>query len=252
MRRLQVLFISLALLGSLAPLSSAMAAALGSFDVSDQVFGKGKPAREAPAANAPAASSTSAVPGEDVVLKASRLYEQGKYAEANALLTEAAEKGDERAAFGLGMMAVRGQGKNGKEDYKAAEKWWLQSARAGNPEAQFQLGLLYNSGFLGGANNSAAREWWEKSAAKGHGDAMYCLGRMYAQGEGVKKDQAKAAEWYGKAAQLGHPDAQYQLAMMYAQGEGVPQDKGKAKEWLGKAAQNKHPLARQALDHFEK
>ncbi len=191
-------------------------------------------------------------PGGDPVRHASQLYQHGRTDEARAVLEAAAQKNDERAYFGLGLMAARGENKAKKPDYKDAEKWWKQSAASGNPEAQFQLGMLYSGKFLGAPNMEEARDYWTQAANKGHGDAMYCLGRMYNTGDGVGKDLPQSASWYEKAARLGHPDAQYQYALMLSKGEGVPQDVNKAREWLQKAQQAQHPKAKKALEDLGK
>lgn len=76
----------------------------------------------------------------------------------------------------------------------------------------------------------------KRDAEAGNADAQYNLGEMYESGDGVPKDSAKAVEWYQKAAAQGNAGAQSLLGVMYAFGEGVPKDSAKAVEWYQKAA----------------
>ena len=69
----------------------------------------------------------------------------------------------------------------------------------------------------------AAKEL-QPAAQAGDPEAQFHLGLMHDFGKGVQLDHAKAAALYRKAAEQGHADAQYHLAVSYDDGEGVPQD----------------------------
>jgi TPR repeat protein len=120
---------------------------------------------------------------------------------------------------------------------------WLKDAEAGNPEAEFNLGLVYLHGDGTPKDPAKAAAWFEKSAIHGYAEAQFRLGRMYARGEGVPTDPAKALGWIEKAAGQGHAQAQFDLAGMYARGEGVSTDPAKAVEWMEKAAAQGHAKA---------
>ena len=83
-----------------------------------------------------------------------------------------------------------------------------------------------------------AVEWFLKAAEQGTATAQFNLGLMYETGRGVRQDYAQAAGWFRKAAEQGDAYAQHNLALMYAFGRGVPQNYTIAKEWLGKACTN--------------
>jgi TPR repeat protein len=120
---------------------------------------------------------------------------------------------------------------------------WVKDAEAGNPEAEFNLGLVYLQGDGTPKDAAKAAAWLEKSALQGYAEAQFRLGRMYARGEGVPADPAKAFAWTERAAGQGHAEAQFDLAGMYARGEGVPMDPAKAVEWMEKAATQGHAKA---------
>ncbi len=50
-----------------------------------------------------------------------------------------------------------------------------------------------------------------KQAEAGNANAQFNLGSMYETGSGVRQDYAEAAKWYRKAAERGDARAQYNL-----------------------------------------
>ncbi len=143
-------------------------------------------------------------------------------------------------------------------DYATALKEWKAAAQKGQPEAEYDLGLLYAKGLGVARDLSVAQQWYEAAALQGNSQAEFSLGQMYAQGWGIPPDEgaavrwmematngnsedtdlawlpiegygvqvdyAKAAYWYRLAADQGHPEAQFELAELYSQGRGVPRD----------------------------
>jgi len=121
-----------------------------------------------------------------------------------------------------------------------------KKAEAGDAQAQYDLGLMYETSgpfddlnkinYQISGNIAKAVEWYQKSAAQGNPNAQYNLGVLYDNGKGVTKDSAKSVEWWQKAAAQGHVEAQYNLGVTYQKGEGAPKDAAKAVEWYQKAA----------------
>ena len=60
----------------------------------------------------------------------------------------------------------------------------------------------------------AAVELYRKSASAGNTDAMFQLGRLYERGEGVKKDDSEALRWFRLAATGGHKAAGQRVAQL--------------------------------------
>jgi localization factor PodJL len=81
-------------------------------------------------------------------------------------------------------------------DYERALRHLLPCARAGDPIAQFEVGV------------------------------------MYGYGRGVPQDDAEAVRWFRPAAEYGVPEAQFNLGVAYANGWGVPQDDVLAYMWF--------------------
>lgn len=173
-------------------------------------------------------------------------YGKGDYAKAVSLLTPAAEKGSARAAFSLGLMAMRGHGM--PLSTENAEKWWIRSARGGFPDAQYHLGFMHHRSLRGPRNPELVAKLWSLAAAQGQGDAMYWLGFLYRSGDGVAKDAKKSLKMFTDAANLGHPGAAYEVGLLYKYGRGgVTKNTAKAKQLLQKAAAAGSVQARQEL-----
>jgi len=73
-------------------------------------------------------------------------------------------------------------------------------------------------------------------ATAGDPQAQYTLGFMYNNGEGVLQDDLEAVAWYHRAAEQRHMDAQFELGLMYGSGRGVPKDDVEVYKWLNLAA----------------
>ena len=100
---------------------------------------------------------------------------------------------------------------------------WGPAADGGDPEAQFQLGLLLINSGEGLRNPARAVQLFSEAAENGHVEAQYSLGVVHQQGIEVAVDAAEAAYWYGRAAEAGHAPAQCNLAGLYESGTGVSQ-----------------------------
>jgi len=111
-------------------------------------------------------------------------------------------------------------------------------------EAEFRLGVMFESGHATGHKNATtAALWYKRAAEHGHPQAQTDLGYLYEYGIGVSQDDQAAVYWYGKAAEQGYNYGQRNLGMMYARGRGVPQDNALAIQWVEKAAQQGHSQA---------
>lgn len=68
------------------------------------------------------------------------------------------------------------------------------AARAGDAEAQYQLGSWYMDGALQ-SDRVAGVAWIQKAAEQGHPSAQYVLGMAYWSGEGPDKCLISAYKW---------------------------------------------------------
>jgi hypothetical protein len=110
-----------------------------------------------------------------------------------------------------------------------------QAAEQGDPEAQVQLGLLYEQGQGVERNLDEASRWFQLAAEQGYAPAQANLGDLYEFGDGIRSNKA-AAHYYRLAAKQGYRDAQLDLARLYEQGKGLPPDAVQAWLWYSLAA----------------
>lgn len=124
-----------------------------------------------------------------------------------------------------------GMDANLRHDYKTSFRLLNKSAQQGNTEAQFYIGLMYDTGQGIPQDSAKAVEWYRLAAQQRHTKAQLMLAGMYSLGKRVLQDKAEAVKWYRLAAQQGDASAQYHLGFNYYTGQGVPQDYVKAHLW---------------------
>jgi uncharacterized protein len=138
-----------------------------------------------------------------------------------------------------------------RKDYPTAVRLLEPLARAGQPQAQTRLGLLYYHGHGVRESDAVALQWFEKAARQGWAEAQFQLGNMHAYGlAAVPADQHPAriaAQWYFEAARQGHAEAQYSLGILFLTGSGVQQSATEANKWIAAAAAQGHADAKAYL-----
>ena len=90
---------------------------------------------------------------------------------------------------------------------------------------------------------SAAFALYKEKAEQGDVEAQFNVGVMCETGWSVPVDNKKAVRWYREAAQQGHADAQIRLGMLYYLGVGAHQSDIKGQKWMREAAKQNHLLA---------
>ena len=109
-------------------------------------------------------------------------------------------------------------------DYATALQEWTPLAESGNVIAQYNLGIMYDSGQGVIQDYKEAAKWYKLAAEQGYANAQLNLGRMYNYGEGVIRDYKEAVKWYRFAAERGNANAQHNLGILYYNGQGVIED----------------------------
>ena len=195
-------------------------------------------------------------------------------------MAQAATPGAAAGDFFAGYEAFR------RGDYAAAQAAWAPLARAGDIDAQFNLGALYESGFGTAADLEKAAHWYRQAASRrlaparvalmrlhqagaldadaeedpvalleaaaraGSAEAQYALGVAYDRGLGITQNHATAAGWYQRAAEQGLPQAQYNIAALHDEGLGAARDSRRALRWYLRAAANGEPRAMNNLGYL--
>jgi len=89
-----------------------------------------------------------------------------------------------------------------RADYATALKIWMEPARLGDPEAQTQVGEIYEKGMGVSPDYEVAALWYKKAARQKFTRAQINLGYLYEKGLGVEQDLAKAMNYYRQASGL--------------------------------------------------
>lgn len=118
----------------------------------------------------------------------------------------------------------------------------FQRAESGNTDAQFEIGLMYESGCGVKPDYERAFHWYRKAANAGHPSAQNNLGGLYLHGLGTTQSDEDAVKWYFRAAVAGNPAAQNNLGYMYETGRVPVRDepitqKRQALYWYRKSAE---------------
>lgn len=150
-------------------------------------------------------------------------------------LRNAAEAGDARALYEIGLRYTDGSGV--ASDYTEAAKWYALSAERGFAPAQYRLGNFNEKGLGMPRDAVKATKFYEQAAAQGNASAMHNLAVLYAMGPAGQVNNDSAAKWFFKAAELGVKDSQYNLGILTAKGLGRTQSLEESYKWFALAAE---------------
>mgnify|MGYP006086684461 CR=1 FL=1 len=136
-------------------------------------------------------------------------------------------------------------------DDKKAAQWLRMSAKMGDANGLFGLGLAFCEG------RGVTQSWEEglkhtvAAAERGLPHAIFNVGNHYYLGQGVKQDYARGVKEYKRAAEMGFVFAQTNLAIALIKGTGVPTpDVAEARKWLTLAAPHSEHAAK-ILDELD-
>lgn len=148
--------------------------------------------------------------------------------ETKELITKA-DAGDMEAQFQVGNIYDTGNGAPSSSE--KAKKYYRMAAEQGYVEAQNSLGSLFQAE----KNYAEAKLWYERAATQNHPWATNSLGYLYNLGLGVPQDRTKGFELYSRAADLGWAEAMWNIANMYGAGEFGKKDMVMACAWSVRA-----------------
>ena len=112
------------------------------------------------------------------------------------------------------------------------------SAEQGFPTAQYNMGVIYETGYLWvEKDEKQAFEWYSKAANQGCAGAMTSVGWCMYNGIGVESNLSNALSWLKEAATRGDLRGQLFLAEIYAKDERC-YDKDEALYWFCQLAQH--------------
>lgn len=160
-------------------------------------------------------------------------YKEGDFERAYAY----AKNGDlsnSDVQFIVGGMKYFGLGT--EKDEKEAFHMWQKAATQGNPNAQYDLGIMYARGEFVATNVVLAMQWLRTASSNGNARASFVIGDAFENGRFGYKDHALSVKWYVKAFDQGLVHAGYHLARLYDRKTSIVRDKAKSVKWYEKAA----------------
>ncbi len=114
-------------------------------------------------------------------------------------------------------------------DYHGSADRLTKLAAAGDPEAETDVGYMYQYGNPYQKDEKRALELYKQAVAQGYAPGETALGVLYVQGDSIPNDYAQAVALFGTAMKQGYDRAGCDLGIMYYEGWGVPKDTEKWK-----------------------
>ena len=121
----------------------------------------------------------------------------------------------------------------GRRNEELAFEWFRKAAEKGEVRAQYNLGVCYYEGRGTARDYAKAIEWYRRASAQGAEKAQRNLAYMLAKGEGTSIDLVEAYKWLSIADRLGEPKAAHDrnVAARKMSAEQIAQARKAADAW---------------------
>ena len=163
-------------------------------------------------------------------------YNQDDYANAWKECSAMADSGDPEVLMALGFMAFKGKGTPADDD--AAIRFYSDSSLQDNPQAQYNLGYVYEHRKRS-PDMRRALQAYMRAADRGSRDGAYRAARILDEGSAGSADYPKALKYYKQAAYAGNPNAMINLGVMYGMGRGTQPDFVESYAWFSCGSREK-------------
>lgn len=127
--------------------------------------------------------------------------EAGAMEDAAALMRRAAEQGLAAAQYRYAQMLQRAEGVDANAE--AARLWMVRAAQNGNVRAMHAAGAMFINADTTMENQEQAARWFEQGALHGLRDSQFNLALLFQSGYGVPESPADAYAWFLIAADNG-------------------------------------------------
>lgn len=129
------------------------------------------------------------------------------------------------------------QGIGVPKDQQAGAGWMLRAAQRGSAQSAFNVGVMYERGFVVERDSTRAVEWYRKAADGGMAMAKHNLALMLREGKGAPRDGKEAIELLRSAARQGMSASMFTLGDIYERGDVTPKDQAMALAWFAITAE---------------
>lgn len=155
------------------------------------------------------------------------------------------ERSARQRSAGVSDWAVEEEGERAPNFSPAEFAALLTKAKAGDTQAQFQVGLCIELGSSGQEKDPASAAWWyERAMNQNSLDAMVRLALLHLYGRGVKQNRHRTKELLSRAASKNHPEAMYQLGLFLSV---ILDQEEQGRQWYRRAAASGHSVAGKML-----
>ena len=196
----------------------------------------------APATPTPAQQATPAAPAADKPLADAASIDWPAMP-IEELRTKAAAD-DITAMEELARRLVVGDGVT--KDQQAGAGWLLRAAQRGSAQSAFNVGVMYERGFVVPRDSAKAIEWYRRAAAGNIPMARHNLALLLRDGKGAPRNVKEAVDLLRAAARQGMAASMFTLGDIYERGDGDMKDPALALAWFAMAAELERQTNRNA------
>lgn len=204
-------------------------------------------AAEPPPPAAPAVAEAPQDPAKPLEWSAVPVAELRTKAEANEI--PAMEELARRLVQGIGVT----------KDQQAGAGWLLRAAQAGSAQSAFNVGVMYERGFVVERDSTRAVEWYRKAVDANLAMAKHNLALLLRDGKGTARNGKEAVELLRSATRQGMAASMFTLGDIYERGDAAPKDSATALAWFAMTAEferqmnkgTETPLAKTAVQRSQ-
>src|SRR5882757_7347028 len=136
------------------------------------------------------------------------------------------------------------QGVDIAKDQQAGAGWLLRAAQAGSAQSAFNVGVMYERGFVVERDSTKAIEWYRKAAAGNVAMAKHNLALLLRDGKGAPRNGKEAIELLRSAARQGMAASMFTLGDIYERGDAGFKDPAIALAWFAISAEFERQTSR--------
>jgi peptidoglycan hydrolase-like protein with peptidoglycan-binding domain len=123
------------------------------------------------------------------------------------------------------------QGLGVPKDQQAGAGWLLRAAQHGSAQSAFNVGVMYERGFVVERDSTRAVEWYRKASEANLPMAKQHLALMLREGKGVARNGQEAVDLLRAASRQGLAVSMFTLGDIYERGDLLPKDPAMALAW---------------------
>ena len=114
------------------------------------------------------------------------------------------------------------QGAGVPKDQQAGAGWLLRAAQRGSAQSAFNVGVMYERGFVVERDSTHAVEWYRKAVEANLPMAKHHLALMLREGKGAPRNGQEAVDLLRSASRQGMTASMFTLGDIYERGDDGP------------------------------